>query len=68
MVEQVQSCLVRFGTKQSLFICLEKFSCLSNYLLLPLKKNHAYLTDLQYSIWLLKKYSRLQCLLHSEHL
>ena len=46
----------------------KKVSCLSSYLLLPHKKNHAYVTDSQYSTWLLKKYSRLQYLSHSGHL
>ena len=57
--------LVRIESKQFLFISSEKFSCFSNYLLLPHNKNYTNLTDSQYSTWLLKKYSRLQHLLYS---
>ena len=53
---------------KTISIWSEKLSCLSSYLILPHKKNDACLTNSQYSIWLLKKYSRLQHLLHSGHL
>ena len=53
---------------RKLFIWSGKVFCLSSYLLLPDKKNHAYLTDLHYSTWLLKKYSRVQRLSHSGNL
>ena len=56
MVEQFQSRLARIGSKRP-----EKS-------FLSFKDNHAYLTDLQYSTWLLRKYSPLQHLSQSGRL
>ena len=70
MVEQLQSRLAIIGSKRFLFIWSEKrfLSVLlggkKNHM-----KNHAYLLiHNKYSIWLLKKYSRLQHLSLSGHL